>query len=65
MFDERFRRMWEFYLCGAELGFRYGGHMVFQIQVAKKVGALPITRDYMFEGGRLMSEIAAASIGAA
>ncbi|KQY35405.1 SAM-dependent methyltransferase [Caulobacter sp. Root487D2Y] len=52
MFDERFRRMWEFYLCGAELGFRYGGHMVFQIQVAKKVGALPITRDYMFDGER-------------
>lgn len=52
MFDARFRRMWEFYLCGAELGFRYGGHMVFQIQVAKKVGALPITRDYMFEGER-------------
>ena len=52
MFDARFRRMWEFYLCGAELGFRYGGHMVFQIQVAKKVGALPITRDYMVDGER-------------
>ncbi|MGR4866858.1 class I SAM-dependent methyltransferase [Caulobacter sp. LARHSG274] len=52
MFDARFRRMWEFYLCGAELGFRYGGHMVFQIQVAKRVGALPMTRDYMFEGER-------------
>lgn len=32
MFDDRFRRMWEFYLAGAELGFRHGGHMVFQIQ---------------------------------
>ncbi|WP_426010073.1 class I SAM-dependent methyltransferase [Caulobacter sp. DWR2-3-1b2] len=52
MFDARFLRLWEFYLCGAELGFRYGGHMVFQIQVAKKVGALPMTRDYMFEGER-------------
>ena len=52
MFDARFLRLWEFYLCGAELGFRYGGHMVFQIQVAKKVGALPTTRDYMFEGER-------------
>jgi len=47
LYDARFRRMWEFYLAGAELGFRYGGHMVFQIQVAKRVGALPITRDYM------------------
>ena len=52
MFDARFRRMWEFYLGGAELGFRYGGHMIFQIQVAKKVGALPVTRDYMFDGER-------------
>ena len=47
LYDARFRRMWEFYLASAELGFRYGGHMVFQIQVAKRVGALPITRDYM------------------
>jgi cyclopropane-fatty-acyl-phospholipid synthase len=39
--------MWEFYLAGAELGFRYGGHMIFQIQVAKRVGTLPMTRDYM------------------
>ncbi|KRA56278.1 SAM-dependent methyltransferase [Caulobacter sp. Root655] len=55
MFDARFRRMWEFYLCGAELGFRYGGHMVFQIQVAKKVGALPVTRDYMVDGERRLA----------
>jgi cyclopropane-fatty-acyl-phospholipid synthase len=47
LYDARFRRMWEFYLASAELGFRYGGHMVFQIQVAKRVGALPMTRDYM------------------
>ena len=46
-FDARFRRMWEFYLASAELGFRYGHHMVFQIQLAKRVGALPLTRDYM------------------
>jgi len=47
MFDARFRRMWEFYLAGAEMGFRYGGHMVFQIQLAKKRDAVPLTRDYM------------------
>ena len=47
LYDARFRRMWEFYLAGAELGFRYGGHMIFQIQVAKRVGTLPMTRDYM------------------
>lgn len=47
MFDDRFRRMWEFYLAGAELGFRHGGHMVFQIQLAKKRDAVPLTRDYL------------------
>jgi cyclopropane-fatty-acyl-phospholipid synthase len=52
MFDARFRRMWEFYLAGAEMGFRYGGHMVFQIQVAKRVGVLPMTRGYMVDGVR-------------
>ena len=50
MFDARFRRMWEFYLASAELGFRYGGHMVFQIQLTRSSGALPVTRDYMLEG---------------
>ena len=51
MFDERFRRMWEFYLAGAELGFRHGGHMVFQIQLAKKRDAVPLTRDYLLAKG--------------
>ena len=45
--DERFCRMWEFYLAGAELVFRQGGHMVFQIQLAKRQDAEPLTRDYI------------------
>jgi len=45
--DERFCRMWEFYLSASELAFRYRGHMVFQLQLAKRVDAAPITRDYM------------------
>jgi len=49
LYDARFRRMWEFYLASAELGFRYGGHMIFQIQLTKRVGTLPITRDYMLD----------------
>jgi cyclopropane-fatty-acyl-phospholipid synthase len=53
MYDGRFRRMWEFYLAGAEMGFRYGGHMIFQIQLAKEVDALPVTRDYIAEAERL------------
>ncbi len=49
LFDERFCRMWEFYLSAAEIGFRYGKQMVFQMQLAKSGDALPLTRDYMAE----------------
>ena len=49
IYDERFCRMWEFYLAGAELSFRYGGHMIMQLQLAKTVDSLPITRDYMVD----------------
>ncbi len=52
MYDERFCRMWEFYLASAELAFRYGSHMNFQLQLARKVGAVPITRDYMIDQER-------------
>jgi cyclopropane-fatty-acyl-phospholipid synthase len=55
MFDERFCRMWEFYLYIVEFGFRYGKQMVFQIQLSKTVGALPITRDYMIDGERKLN----------
>ncbi|HZZ35804.1 MAG TPA: cyclopropane-fatty-acyl-phospholipid synthase family protein, partial [Caulobacteraceae bacterium] len=47
LYDERFCRMWDYYMAAAEMGFRYGGHMVFQIQLAKRVDAVPTTRDYM------------------
>lgn len=47
--DERFLRMWEFYLAGSETAFRFGGLVVFQIQMAKNVDALPLSRDYMSE----------------
>jgi cyclopropane-fatty-acyl-phospholipid synthase len=49
LYDERFCRMWEVYLCMSEMAFRYLDCMVFQIQVAKRVDALPITRDYMHQ----------------
>ena len=39
--------MFEFYLCGAELAFRREGHMVFQIQLAHRQTAVPLTRDYI------------------
>ena len=55
MFDERFCRMWEFYLVISELSFRLGKHMNFQIQLSKSVNALPMTRDYMIEAERKLS----------
>jgi cyclopropane-fatty-acyl-phospholipid synthase len=48
IYDERFCRMWDFYLAGSEAAFRTGDMMVFQLQLAKDKNAVPITRDYMF-----------------
>ncbi len=44
---EAFARMWEFYLAGSEAAFRHQGLVVFQIQLARRIDALPITRDYI------------------
>ncbi len=55
MFDERFCRMWEFYLIVSEFSFRHGKHMNFQIQLAKERNALPLTRDYMIEAERKLT----------
>jgi cyclopropane-fatty-acyl-phospholipid synthase len=52
LYDERFCRMWEFYLASCEAGFRVGGLMVFQIQLARDIHAVPLTRDYMVETER-------------
>ena len=49
LYDERFCRMWEFYLATSETAFRYQGMMNFQIQIARNLQALPITRNYMWE----------------
>jgi len=47
MYDERFCRMWEFYLACSEVAFRELGHMVFQLQLTKKQTAAPLSRDYL------------------
>jgi cyclopropane-fatty-acyl-phospholipid synthase len=55
LMGEEFCRMWEFYLAASEVGFRYQGLMVFQIQLAKHQHTLPLARNYMFdEEKRLM-----------
>ena len=47
IYDERFARMWEFYLAGSEAAFRWQDMVNFQIQVTKRRDALPVTRDYI------------------
>jgi cyclopropane-fatty-acyl-phospholipid synthase len=49
MYDERFCRMWEFYLVSAEMMFRTGAQEVFQLQLSRKRDASPIRRDYMVD----------------
>lgn len=49
MSGERFCRMWELYLAGAEMQFRYLDTMVFQIQLAREVDTVPLTRNYMYD----------------
>ena len=52
LYDERFCRMWEFYLAACEMTFRRQGHTVVQIQLAKSLDAVPLTRNYIAEQER-------------
>jgi cyclopropane-fatty-acyl-phospholipid synthase len=56
LFGDEFCRMWEFYLASCEAGFRYGGLMVFQIQLAKQIDAVPLTRDYIVDRERSLAQ---------
>jgi cyclopropane-fatty-acyl-phospholipid synthase len=47
LYDDRFCRMWELYLASSEMAFREQGMMVFQIQLVKRQGVVPVTRDYI------------------
>ncbi len=49
LYDERFYRMWTFYLAGAAAAFRTGGMVNYQVQLAKSRYAVPLTRDYIGE----------------
>jgi cyclopropane-fatty-acyl-phospholipid synthase len=49
LYDARFVRMWEFYLAASEMAFRRQNMMVFQIQIAKRQGVVPVTLDYIGE----------------
>jgi cyclopropane-fatty-acyl-phospholipid synthase len=47
LYDERFCRMWEYYLAISEVAFRWAGYAVFQIQLAKSIDGVPVTRAYV------------------
>ena len=47
LYDERFARMWEYYLAAAETAFRHQGLVIHQIQMVRSQEALPLTRDYI------------------
>jgi len=55
LYDERFCRMFEFYLAGSELAFAVQDHMVFQLQLARRQDAVPLTRDYITESERKLA----------
>tara|TARA_B100001996_G_scaffold101299_2_gene75967 strand:+ start:244 stop:1431 length:1188 start_codon:yes stop_codon:yes gene_type:complete len=48
LFDEKFLRMWEFYLAGCEMAFKWGDQVVFQLQLTKNFTSVPNTRDYIY-----------------
>ncbi len=52
LYDERFCRMWELYLKASEMSFRHQAQMVFQMQLTRRLDALPVTRDYMTDWER-------------
>lgn len=54
IYDERFCRMWEFYLTCCEMAFREGSALVFQMQLGKERAAAPLTRDYMVDTERVL-----------
>ena len=59
MYDERFFRMWEFYLAGGIVMFENGAGCNYQVQYIRDRRALPITRDYMAEAEARYRRIAA------
>ena len=62
LYDERFCRMWEFYLAGAETALRLEKQVVFQIQLTKKIDAVPLTRRYIEEREEALRKVDMASL---
>ncbi len=60
LYDDRFCRMWRFYLVACEQAFRYNWQCVFQFQLARTRDAVPLTRDYLYAPGQDMASREAA-----
>ena len=65
LYDERFCRMFEFYLAGCEFAFRHQGEMVFQLQLAARADAVPLSRGYLFGAEAGAASMAAGQLQAA
>ena len=63
-YGERFCRMWLFYLTASEMSFRHDGLMVFQLQLARSIDAVPLTRDYITARERALEAHLAATAAA-
>ena len=48
LYDDRFCRMWRYYLVACEMTFRHNYQVVFQFQLTRQQDAVPLTRDYMY-----------------
>jgi len=62
IYDERFCRMWEFYLVACELAFRHQSHFVWQAQLAHRQDVVPLTRDYIAEAEAAAARRAASPV---
>jgi len=58
LYDEKFFRMWDFYLASAECAFRNLGHVVFQFQLARKQDAVPLSREYLYKDQSTIQNVA-------
>ena len=48
LYDDRFVRMWRYYLKASEVTFRAGWQAVFQFQLSRKIDTVPVTRNYLY-----------------
>ncbi len=61
LYDERFCRMWRYYLTASEMTFRYNRQVVFQFQLSRKLDAVPLSRDYLYRDGSHDGHLCAAA----